>query len=248
MFKITRFVIWICSKFTRAEIEQIIAGLSDVLSNHNPEVKPKDDFKEKHPNYRVFSVDPLPPLTEPSAKQPVQPAKDYKLILAQYQADHGNIFRPVKQRPNSPKVPSLTVCPVCNAPHIYLYFNDGSKRSQLKCKVCSHLFQLNQRFRKNEKSKYFCLFCHPLLRQRNLVSCSFHKIHLVFHKTFDIISIILHIVFCSVHEIKRRGNAPPFFINYFGAFTSAIAFSRNFTPSIEVCMDSKSDVFAASGL
>jgi len=63
MFKITRFVIWICSKFTRAEIEQIIAGLSDVLSNHNPEVKPKDDFKEKHPNYRVFSVDPLSPLT-----------------------------------------------------------------------------------------------------------------------------------------------------------------------------------------
>jgi len=49
MFKITRFVIWICSKFTRAEIEQIIAGLSDVFSNHNPEVKPKDDFKEKTP-------------------------------------------------------------------------------------------------------------------------------------------------------------------------------------------------------
>ncbi len=73
MSKITRFVIWICSKFTRAEIEQIIAGLSDVLGNLNPEVKPKDDFKEKHPNYRVFFVDPLPPLTEPSPKQSVQP-------------------------------------------------------------------------------------------------------------------------------------------------------------------------------
>jgi hypothetical protein len=62
---VARFVIWICSKFTRVEIEQIAAGLLDVLQNRNPEVKPKDDFKEKHPNYRQFTVDPLPPLTEP---------------------------------------------------------------------------------------------------------------------------------------------------------------------------------------
>ena len=63
--KTARFVVWICSKFTKTEIEQIVVGLSDVLENRNPEVKPKDDFKEKHPNYRNFSVDSLPPLTEP---------------------------------------------------------------------------------------------------------------------------------------------------------------------------------------
>ena len=63
--RIARFVIWICSKFTRVEIEQIAAGLLDVLQNRNPEVKPKDDFKEKHPNYRQFAVVPKPPLTEP---------------------------------------------------------------------------------------------------------------------------------------------------------------------------------------
>ncbi len=67
--RIARFVIWICSKFTRIEIEQIVTGLSDVLENRNPEVKPKDDFKEKHPNYRQFAVDPLPPLTEPSLQK-----------------------------------------------------------------------------------------------------------------------------------------------------------------------------------
>jgi len=38
--KTTRFVIWICSKFTRREIEQIIQGLMEVLANRNPEVKP----------------------------------------------------------------------------------------------------------------------------------------------------------------------------------------------------------------
>jgi len=65
MSKTARFVIWICSKFTKNEIQQIIAGLLDVLEDRNPEVKPKDDFKEKHPNYRNFSVDPLAPLTQP---------------------------------------------------------------------------------------------------------------------------------------------------------------------------------------
>lgn len=66
MPKIARFIIWICSKFTKSEIEQIINGLVDVIQNRNPEVKPKDDFQEKHPNYRSFSVDPKRPLTETS--------------------------------------------------------------------------------------------------------------------------------------------------------------------------------------
>lgn len=69
MNKIPRFVIWICSKFNRREIEQIIKGLLDILNNHNPDVKPKDDFKEKHPNYRSFVVDPKPPLKKPFKKK-----------------------------------------------------------------------------------------------------------------------------------------------------------------------------------
>ena len=48
MSKIARFIIWICSKFTKSEIEQIINGLVDVIQNRNPELKPKDDFQEKH--------------------------------------------------------------------------------------------------------------------------------------------------------------------------------------------------------
>lgn len=73
--RIARFIIWICSKFTRVEIEQIAAGLLDVLKNRNPEVKPKDDFKEKHPNYRQFAVDPLPPLTEPLLQKKLKKKK-----------------------------------------------------------------------------------------------------------------------------------------------------------------------------
>ncbi|MBU1147963.1 MAG: hypothetical protein KKD11_06380 [Candidatus Omnitrophica bacterium] len=70
MKKIDRFIIWICSKFTRSDIERIIHGLSDILANRNPDVKPKDDFKEKHPNYRNFFVDPEPPITAPPKPAP----------------------------------------------------------------------------------------------------------------------------------------------------------------------------------
>lgn len=155
MPKIARFIIWICSKFTKAEIEQIVSGLVDVLKDRNPEVKPKDDFKEKHPNYRNFVVPPLPPLTEPP-KKPV-PVKDYKRILAEYERTHGKPLAPVRHRIGSPRVPDLVACPSCNAPHEHLYYNDGKKRTQLLCKVCGELFQAEERFRK--KSKYYCPYC-----------------------------------------------------------------------------------------
>lgn len=68
MDRVSRFVIWICSKFNREQIERIIKDLNEILNNRNPEIKPKDDFKEKHPSYREFSVDPNPPLKKPLKK------------------------------------------------------------------------------------------------------------------------------------------------------------------------------------
>jgi len=70
MDRVSRFVVWICSKFNREQIERIVKDLQEILANRNPEVKPKDDFKEKHPNYRDFSVDPNPPLNNLLKKSP----------------------------------------------------------------------------------------------------------------------------------------------------------------------------------
>lgn len=67
--KIIRFVIWICSKFTKLEIEHIVLELTKILSNQNPEIKPKDNFKKEHPNYRDFHVDPKTPLFEKPNKK-----------------------------------------------------------------------------------------------------------------------------------------------------------------------------------
>jgi hypothetical protein len=68
MDRVSRFVVWICSKFNREQIERIVKDLNEILANRNPGIKPKDDFKEKHPNYQEFSVDPNPPLKDPLKK------------------------------------------------------------------------------------------------------------------------------------------------------------------------------------
>jgi len=176
MKKIARFIIWICSKFTKNEIEQVIDGLIDILLERNPEVKPKDDFKEKHPNYRNFSVDPFAPLTElPQPKKPV-PSKNYKHILEEYLSKHGKLLLPVKYRPNSPQVPEHISCTCCNAPHNYIYYNDGKKRTQLKCKICNYLFQINRRYRKDVKAKYFCPYCgHALFTWKQRKEVTIYK-------------------------------------------------------------------------
>lgn len=176
MTKIARFIIWICSKFTKSEIEQITKGLVDVLQDRNPEVKAKDDFQEKHPNYRGFFVDPKSPLTEPPILRKLPEPKNYKVLLALYEAENGKPLKPVKRRGESQAVPRQISCPVCNAPYEYLYFNDGKKKSQLKCKVCCHLFQIEQRFRKNDKSKYFCPYCgHALFRWKSRKEVTIYK-------------------------------------------------------------------------
>ncbi len=61
---VNRFVLWICRRFTKSQIEQIIKELQHILANRNPEVKPKDDFKEKHPHWRQYHPDSTPPITE----------------------------------------------------------------------------------------------------------------------------------------------------------------------------------------
>ena len=62
MKKAHRFVVWICKHFNREQIINIVEELLQVLDDKNPDLKPKDEFKEKHPKYRDFSTDHLAPL------------------------------------------------------------------------------------------------------------------------------------------------------------------------------------------
>ena len=171
MKKATRFVIWICSKFTRKEMEQIIQGLIEILANRNPGVKPIDDFKEKHPNYRNFFVDPEPPFKVPPQKAP---KLNWKELLSNYQKEKGHPLLPVNNKYPETKAPKGSLCKVCDAPTEYLYFNDGKKRSQLKRKVCSFLSQVHPRHR--NKALYFCPHCsHSLYLWKGRKDVSIYK-------------------------------------------------------------------------
>lgn len=62
MFNVSKIVIWICKRFNREQVKLIIGELNKILKDPESEFQPKDTFKEDHPNYRKFEVDPNPPL------------------------------------------------------------------------------------------------------------------------------------------------------------------------------------------
>jgi hypothetical protein len=69
MVNVTRFVIWICKKFDREHVTMIVEELKKVLADPYAGIKPKDTFREDHPEYRNFVVDPEPPFREPQKKK-----------------------------------------------------------------------------------------------------------------------------------------------------------------------------------
>jgi hypothetical protein len=69
MFNLSSIVIWICKRFNREQINLIIKELNKILKDPSSEIQPKDTFKEDHPNYRKFDVDPKPPLKQNPKKK-----------------------------------------------------------------------------------------------------------------------------------------------------------------------------------
>ena len=70
MNKIQRLIVWICKHFNREQILNIVDELVKVVHDKNPELQPKDDFKDKHPKYSNFSADPLAPLDSAEIVKP----------------------------------------------------------------------------------------------------------------------------------------------------------------------------------
>jgi hypothetical protein len=72
MDRISRLVVWICSRFDREQIVRIVSELNDVLQNRNPAVLPKDDFKKNIPTTATTSSIP-PRHLRPLPKQKNNP-------------------------------------------------------------------------------------------------------------------------------------------------------------------------------
>ena len=83
------------------------------------------------PEYQKFKTDKLPIIVK-FEKQ------DYLFLLDYYQWKYRKPLKPINRR-NDRKVSDDVVCPRCNAPHIFIYDNNGGK-GEYRCKVCGQCF------------------------------------------------------------------------------------------------------------
>lgn len=154
---ITRIVRWVCKQLNFDELLVAITIFLEVINNQRDDIKPRCNFRDNHPNYRKFTVDPLVPLIEAPLKKAV-PEADFKRLLIEYRHKNGKGLKPVCRHKNSQVPPPYARCEHCNAPAVYLYVNDGRRQNQLLCKVCNTLFP-SHRIRKESKTSYWCPYC-----------------------------------------------------------------------------------------
>lgn len=89
-------------------------------------------FDDSHsPKYQKFKIDKLP-VIKPFIKQ------DWQFLLEYYQWKYGKPVKPVQRR-NGKSIPDDTICPLCGAPHHFIYDNNGGN-GQYQCKVCGQTF------------------------------------------------------------------------------------------------------------
>ncbi len=163
MNRIVNLATWICRRLLRAEIELLVGVLMAVLAGRRRDIEIRDDFRKKHPHYRLFIVDPNPPRPAPPPPKPAVRTLDWRQLRADYEAKHGKPLTPVRRRSPKSHVPAGHQCQHCEAPSEYLSFNDGKRRSQLRCKVCKGLSQVQRRLHRGERAKYWCPHCHLAL-------------------------------------------------------------------------------------
>lgn len=119
------------------------------------------------PKYQKFLTDRLP-IIKPFVKQ------DWRLWNEYYLLRYGKAVQPIKPRKGKPrKVPADTVCPLCEAPHEYIYDNSGG-RGQFKCKICGQTFVNGEKV--IAPLKLQCPYCgHALQPVKNRKNFRVHK-------------------------------------------------------------------------
>ena len=83
------------------------------------------------PDYQKFKTDRMPVIAK-FKKQ------NYLLLMVYHHWKYGKSIKPISRR-NGQGIPENTVCPRCDAPHLFIYDNNGGK-GEFKCKVCGLCF------------------------------------------------------------------------------------------------------------
>jgi len=155
---ITNFVRWLCRKLNRDQLLIAAAIILEVVNDERQDIRPRDDFRDKHPRYRKFTVDPEPPLLEALPPTLPEPSLHWRQLVREHRTRTGKELKPIRRRANSHLPPAGARCERCSAPECFLYVNDGKVGNQLRCKVCNLLFP-SHRCRRQSAAEYWCPHC-----------------------------------------------------------------------------------------
>ena len=127
-------------------------------------------FDDSHsPKYQKFKIDQLP-IIKPFIKQ------DWQFLLEYYKWKYGKTVKPVQRR-NGKSIPEDTICPLCGAPHHYLYDNNGGN-GQYQCKVCGQTFITGENI--TTPMRFLCPHCNHCLEAKK------HRKHFIVHKCVNL--------------------------------------------------------------
>lgn len=123
-------------------------------------------FDDVHsPKYQKFKTDKLP-IIKPFIKQ------DWQFLLKYYEWKYSKLLKPVQRR-NDKTISEDTICPLCGAPHLYIYDNNGGN-GQYQCKVCGQTFASGKFV--TSPLKLTCPYCgHSLSAKKNRKFFTIHK-------------------------------------------------------------------------
>ncbi len=119
------------------------------------------------PKYQKFKTDKLP-IIKRFEKQ------NYLFLLEYYLWKYKKPLKPVQPRKGKVRnVPADTVCPRCDAPHQYMYDNNGGN-GQYQCKVCRQTFITGQKV--TSPLVLICPYCGHILSPKK------NRKHFIIHK------------------------------------------------------------------
>jgi DNA-directed RNA polymerase subunit RPC12/RpoP len=123
-------------------------------------------FDDSHsPKYQRLTTDKLP-VIKTFIKQ------DWQFLLEYYSWKYNKPLKPVQRR-NGKTIPEDTLCPLCGAPHHYLYDNNGGG-GQYLCKVCGQTFITGDLV--TTPIRFLCPYCgHSLVAKKNRTFFRIHK-------------------------------------------------------------------------
>lgn len=119
------------------------------------------------PKYQKFKTDSLP-IIRTFEKQ------DYRFLLEYYLWKYHKPLKPVQTHKGKiHSIPSDTLCPLCGAPHQYLYDNNGGK-GQYQCKICGQTFVTGEHV--TSPLTLICPYCgHALSPKKDRKHFIIHK-------------------------------------------------------------------------